>query len=252
MHVLAFFSPRCIPKTIINVGCPRLKDEELAKILSDKFDVSELLHTLTKLSLFEDASEDSIRVHRMVQDIIQEEVKEMKCLEETLQNIQHMLVKALEEEETPSSYIKFVVENIKWRVASLSGWTMIVENVGHFIEELKMKELTMIQSPNSTAMLLDHASLYYYILNQTERATTYRQLMDQHLSLVNTKETDMYQPQFPIPCTPERKEQLVQLIEPQMKKHAIQVGSEELELKASDSKKEGDFLHKTEEVQPGC
>ena len=64
--------------------------------MSDRFDVSELLHTLTKLSLFEDASEDSIRVHRMVQDIIQEEVKEMKCLEETLQNIQHMLVKALE------------------------------------------------------------------------------------------------------------------------------------------------------------
>ena len=179
----------------------------------------------------------------MVQEIIQEEVKEMTCLEETLQNIQHMLVKALEKEETPSSYIKFVEEDIKWRVISLSGWTMIVENVGHFIEELKTKELKMIQSPNSTATLLDHASLYYYILNQTERATTYRQLMDQYLSLVNTKETDMYQPQFPIPCTPERKEQLFQLIEPQMKKHGIHA-SVESELKALDSKKEGDFYIK--------
>ena len=56
MHVLAFLSPRCIPKTIINEGSPRLKDEDLAKVLTDAFDVRELVHTLTKLNMFEEDS----------------------------------------------------------------------------------------------------------------------------------------------------------------------------------------------------
>ena len=187
MHVLAFLSPRCIPKTIINEGSPRLKDEDLAKVLTDAFDVRELVHTLTKLNMFEEDSGNCTRVHRTVQDIIKEEVKEMKIMEETMQNVQCMLVKALEVEETPSSYMKYVEEDIKWNVASLSGWTMIVENIGNFIEELKSKELIMNDNPNSCAMLLDHASLYYYVLNQTERATTYRRLMDRLLSEVNTR-----------------------------------------------------------------
>ena len=104
--------------------------------------------------------------------------------------------------------MKYVEEDIKWNVASLSGWTMIVENIGNFIEELKSKELTTNENPNSFAMLLDHASLYYYVLNQTERATTYRQFMDRLLSEVNTKETEMYMPEFPIPCSPEKRSNL--------------------------------------------
>ena len=244
MHVLAFLSPRCIPKTIINEGSPKLEDEELAKVLTNAFNVSDLVHALTKLNLFEEDAGDCVRVHRMVQDIIKEEVKEMEIEEETMQNVQCMLVKALEVEETPSSFMKYVEEDIKWKVANLSGWTLIVENVGHFMQELKYKELTMKENPNSGAQLLDHASLYYYVLNQTERAMTYRQLMDNLLSQVNTKETEMYLPQFPIPFTPEKKEQLVQLLEPQMKIDAIQDGSHEMELRSLESKKEGDSYMK--------
>ena len=75
-HILAFLSPRCIPKTIINGGSPELEDEDLSKTLSDDFDVSRILFTLTKLSLFEEVSENSVRVHSMVQEIIKEEVIE--------------------------------------------------------------------------------------------------------------------------------------------------------------------------------
>ena len=121
---------------------------------------------------------------------------------------------------------------------------MIIENISNFIEELKSKELIMNDNPNSCAMLLDHASLYYYVLNQTERATTYRRLMDRLLSEVNTKETVMYMPEFPIPCSPEKKEQLVQLLEPKLQKDAIQDGTHEMELRALESKKEGDFYMK--------
>ena len=50
-----------------------------------------------RVGTFEDASEDTIRVHRMVQDIIKEDVKRNKeCLEETMKNIQNMFTYSLE------------------------------------------------------------------------------------------------------------------------------------------------------------
>ena len=50
-YVLAFLSPRCIPRTIINKGSPPLDDAELAEALDE--DVDELLFVLLKLSLFD-------------------------------------------------------------------------------------------------------------------------------------------------------------------------------------------------------
>ena len=79
-------------------------DEDLADALSDEDEVKYIILNLTKLSLFEEASNTTIRVHRMVQDIIKEEVNRNKnCLKETLENVQRMLTHALETEESPES-----------------------------------------------------------------------------------------------------------------------------------------------------
>ena len=55
-EILTFLSPRCIPKGIINEGSPELKDEILAEAFSDKVD--DILLELSKMSLFEEASEN--------------------------------------------------------------------------------------------------------------------------------------------------------------------------------------------------
>ena len=81
---------------------------------------------------------------------------------------------------------------------------MVMENVGHFMEELKSLPGSMETEFNSTAKLLDHASLYYYVLNQNERAAVYGELMNEQLSKVKGEE--MYKPQFPLPRSPEEKE----------------------------------------------
>ena len=169
-NILAFLSPRCIPKSIINEGSPRLEDEALATALSDEFDVEDILLQLTKMSLFEEASEDSIQVHRMVQEIIKEDVKEKDILERTLENVQRMLSRAVDVEESPSRYVELNEEDIKWTVDTLGGWSMVMENVGHFIEELGTLQLTLKTGFNATAKILDHCSLYFFVLNQTERA----------------------------------------------------------------------------------
>ena len=93
-----------------------------------------------------------------------------------------MLAYAVEEEESPLSYLEYAAKEIKWKVEGLSGWSMIMENVGHFMEEMKRLNLVLSTDPNNSAKLLDHASLYCYVLNQTERATVYKQLMNEHLA----------------------------------------------------------------------
>ena len=105
-----------------------------------------------------------------------------------------MLAWAVEEEESPMSYLEYAEKEIKWKVEALSGWSIIMENVGYIMEELKRLNLRLSTEPNNSAKLLDHPSLYDYVLNQTERASVYKQLMNEHLALVNTKEAKMYKP----------------------------------------------------------
>ena len=236
-HILAFLSPRCIPKSIINEGTPRLEDENLADALSDEFDVDHMLLKLRKMSLFEEASENSIRVHRMVQEIIKDDVIKKNILEHTLQNVQKMLSRAVDVEESPSKYLECNEKDIKWTVETLGGWSMVMENVGHFMEELKSLQLNLKTEFNGTAKLLDHSSLYYYVLNQTERAAVYRELMDEHLS--KAKGEHMYKPQFPLPRSPNEKEVIGRLMEPPTKD--LEEEDEELkELRAQESKQRGD------------
>ena len=92
------------------------------------------------------------------------------------------------------------------------------------------------------AMLLDHTSLYYYVLNQTERATVYRQLMNNHLSKQKSKK--MYKPKFHLPRTMKEKEQICQLIEPSKSRSDSKISSEEREIMAVESKLEGDIYIK--------
>ena len=192
-HVLAFLSPRCIPISIINEGAPRLADESITKTLSVKFKVKKILLVLKKMSLFEEASVDSIRVHRMVQEIIKDDIEKKEILEPTLENAQKMLSKAVDIEESPSKYLELDDKDIKWSIETLGGWSMVMENVGHFMEELKTLKVVLKTEPNCTAKLLDHAYLYYFVLNQTDRAVAYRQQMDEHLAKAQGEK--MYKPQ---------------------------------------------------------
>ena len=145
-HILAFLSPRCIPKSIINQGSPPLEDEALANALADEFEVDGILLQLTKMSLFEEASENSIRVHRMVQEIIKDDVKRNHFLEQTLENAHKMLSLAVDVEESPSKFLELDEKDIKWSIETLGGWSMVMENVGHFMEELMTLNMTFNSS----------------------------------------------------------------------------------------------------------
>ena len=176
----------------------------------------------------------------MVQEIIKENVKENDCLKETLQNVQRMLSYAVENVESPT-LLSLADTQIKLKEATLCEWAQVVENTGHFLDELKGEDVDTetVFDDDGFAILLDHASLYYYVQNETERESVYRQLMINHLS--KRKSEEMYQPKFHLPRPLEEKEAICQLIEP-VKSGIVEGNSgEEHEQMAIESKIEGDF-----------
>ena len=48
-----------------------------------------------------------------------------------------MLTYAIEAETSPSSFLSYAESATKFNVAALHEWSMIVENTGHFLDELK-------------------------------------------------------------------------------------------------------------------
>ena len=200
--VLAFLSPRGIPRTIINQGSPKLENYELAEALED--DVDEMLLCLSKLSLFDRMSDDTLSVHRLVQEIIKEEINEAGVLQETLQNVQRMLAYSIENEEKPEDYMNQPVvskeENSWWNVAALRGWGMIMENIDHFLQELDNKECLLgktVQN-NQFVMLIDHAILYFFVMNQIDTAAKFSEVLNYHLSKLSSEPSSMYKPKFPL------------------------------------------------------
>ena len=132
MNALAFLSPSGIAKNIINSGSPSLRNEKLAEVLGEEFDVIDIILVLTKLSLFDQTSDNMLSVHRLVQEVIKEKVEEDNCLLDTFENIVRMLMFAMEQEEVPMIYS----HSSESKVPTLCGWALLVENIGHFIEQV--------------------------------------------------------------------------------------------------------------------
>ena len=94
LHVLAFFDPTGIPVEVLNQGKPELSDKKMGKNLRDSdYIKSELL----KHCLFSCPVTGQMKVHRIIQTIIKEEVLNTNCLQETLRNCEKMLVCSVEE-----------------------------------------------------------------------------------------------------------------------------------------------------------
>ena len=140
-------------------------------------------------------------------------MKNKDCLKTTLENIQKMLSHSIENEELPDNFLTRD-QALKFTGGHLSTLSMVMENVGHFLKELKKTKYLRenIFSNNSFVMILEHASLYFFVLNQTECALFYRQLMNDHMSKV--KGQNLYKPKFSFPLENDEKKTLCQLMEP--------------------------------------
>ena len=123
MFIFSFLSPQGIPREILNKGFPEIENEDLLELLDDECEMEDIIQVLTEMSLFEETSDASIKVHRLVQDIIKKDVLENP--EQHLQIIlliQRMLSYALTSSDSPEDqHVQNIVKQNwdEYSVASL-------------------------------------------------------------------------------------------------------------------------------------
>ncbi len=126
-----------------------------------------------------------------------------------------------------------------------------MENITHFLDQLAARNLLLDKlwfsssSNNSVgfAKLLDHAILYTYVLNQTERALFYRKSMLDHMAQM--KDCQVYRPLFDdIPRDEQEKEMLWQVLERPKLSEIQNRGVEDSDNKAKQLKEEGDRYYR--------
>ena len=239
MRIFSYLSPNGISLEILNLDDQKeVSDDELFEMMNDDIVKNDMILKMTEMSLFDDKMDDKIKVHRLVQDIIRKEMKENAEEHENILNlIPKLLSNALMMCETPDSLDDMIKNDSNTSIASLAQWNLTMENVGHFLEELKSEKLLTheIFFNSSFVMLLDHSSLFYFIQNQTERSNAYTQIMLDIMAKIGIG----YTPKFKLPIQAQEKEKMLNMIEPiTMEK------SEDKSITCDDAKEEGNAFFK--------
>ena len=241
MFILSYLSPRGIPIQIFNEGEPKIEDDDILEVIEDD-DIGYLLTILTEMSLFEETEDSTIMVHRVVQDIIRKDLlKNSKVYNEIMTTTQRMMCFALTSSEFPDIE---VIKDSKLQdscISSLKGWKDVVENCGHFLDELKQHENAFQQDifcNEPFLKILDHSALYYFVLNQRDRANFYSNIFDMILS---KSKSVTYKPKYKLPRDEEECEKILNMMEP---KTVLKYFDEDLMIssRAIEAKQEADLF----------
>ena len=235
MFIFSFLSPQGIPREILNKGFPEIENEDLLEMLDDECEMEDIIQVLTEMSLFEETSDSSIKVHRLVQDIIKKDVLENP--EKHLQIIlliQRMLSYALTSSDSPEDqHVQNIVKQNwdEYSVASLQAWKKVAENAGYFLNDLPEKQF--IETDESFLKMLDHLSLYHFVQSRRDQASSCSKRLEKCLS---TMDKLTYKPKFKFPIESQESETLSKLMEPRM---ALKSSMNTLN-SSEDAKNEGD------------
>ncbi|XP_053389920.1 uncharacterized protein LOC123546577 [Mercenaria mercenaria] len=120
MEVAAFLYADEIPLTILNVGSPKICDKDLLDAFQEEIGVKQVVEILARFSLF-NRCESTIYVHRLVQEVIRENLTDSSRKAFILQCATRMINKALERTQSPRNALK--EENVGR--ASLQMWSKL-------------------------------------------------------------------------------------------------------------------------------
>ena len=81
LNASSFLNRDKIQKELVNVGEPRIQDKDYCDHLSSPLGCFEVIKLLTDLSLFKETHDSSLTVHRLVQEVIQENLTTEKKVE---------------------------------------------------------------------------------------------------------------------------------------------------------------------------
>jgi len=77
MEIVSFLFVDDIPVDIINVGMPQIDDDHFIDALQDSLGVKQIVEILTIFSLFQICDQDTLSVHRLVQEVIRNDINDL-------------------------------------------------------------------------------------------------------------------------------------------------------------------------------
>ena len=171
MQVLGFIpSTTGVHKLIINPGFPKIDHEMVVMVLGDNLGLCEVISLLTIFSLFEEVSEMYLKVHNLVQEVIQEGCSNNE-IKDVLISASKMLNYALLHAENPLDHL------IRKDGANFEIWKHVCVITINYLKLLCNQEQmphVVERSVKSHSTLLGHAALYCHISNLKSEALKFR------------------------------------------------------------------------------
>ena len=106
MNIMAFFHADDIPRELINPGDPFIEDEDLKETLEDSLAVKQVINILTRFSLFDNYKDGTLQVHRLVQEVIRENISDKTDKMHIIQYAIRLLHAALARSPNPKDVLK--------------------------------------------------------------------------------------------------------------------------------------------------
>ncbi|CAG2196364.1 unnamed protein product [Mytilus edulis] len=109
------------------LGSPFVDDSSLVEVLDDEIGCKQVIEILTRFSLFQRKSDSSLSVHRLVQEVIRDDMHDThRCL--ILQHAMRMVNKALYSSQSPVDVMYNDDSNTKEVVGTLVKWGKFAAN----------------------------------------------------------------------------------------------------------------------------
>ena len=106
MNMTAFFSADDIPEELLNKGAPEINDDDLKDAMADSMGVKQVIGILTRFSLFQRYREGSFQVHRLVQEVIRDNLTDVNDKANVIQGAIRMLNSALRNHISPENVLE--------------------------------------------------------------------------------------------------------------------------------------------------
>ena len=106
MFTAAYFHADDMPEELMNIGEPEIDDEDYRDVMSDSIGVKQVIDILTRFSLFQRYREGSLQVHRLVQEVVRENLTDVKQKFSVIHGAVKMLNRALSNAMSPSDVLE--------------------------------------------------------------------------------------------------------------------------------------------------
>ncbi|XP_053406876.1 uncharacterized protein LOC128559415 [Mercenaria mercenaria] len=171
METSAFLYADEIPLTILNVGSPKICDEDLLDAFQEEIGVKQVVEILARFSLFNRCGDSTIYVHRLVQEVIRENMTDSDRKAFILQCATRMINKALERTQSPREALK--EENVGR--ASLQMWSKLALHANtlktYLFEFTKTNKKQMHICFNiESTKLLQTSAIYHSLFQRQDEA----------------------------------------------------------------------------------